>query len=231
MLLDRFITNDRIIDRDTGQVEVLGVISRDETVSNVRYVETSIRLSSDVGLPVVNSEQVNKALVEAAELYAKLNLVGNVRDSLGVAYTDRLFNPKHIGQVVPAVGVLYRGKRACLPSEWAVLRDETTERTAAGSAVEPILEISVMLIEMCDLERPYQITISSGVSESVDGKNQKKSFRVSDGSSEIGNKPAYDSPISKGTSGIPVPLTEKAGRYKPMMRQESNMYTDAQFCW
>jgi len=54
------------------------------------------------------------------------------------------------------------------------------------------------------------MTISSGVSVWVDGKNQKKSLRVSAGSSEMGSKPAYDSPMSNGTSGMPEPLTEKA---------------------
>jgi hypothetical protein len=53
-----------------------------------------------------------------------------------------------------------------------------------------------------------QMTTSSWVSACVEGKNQKKSLRVSAGSSEIGSKPAYDSPMSKSTSGIPVPLTE-----------------------
>jgi hypothetical protein len=60
----------------------------------------------------------------------------------------------------------------------------------------------------------------------VEGKNQKYNFRVSSGSSLIGRRPAYDSfmalavnkismvrkhtPMSKGTSGIPVPFTQKA---------------------
>lgn len=35
-----------------------------------------------------------------------------------------------------------------------------------------------------------QMTTSSGVSARVEGKNQKKSLRVSFGSSEIGNNPA-----------------------------------------
>lgn len=53
-----------------------------------------------------------------------------------------------------------------------------------------------------------QITTSSGVLAWVEGKNQKKSLRVSAGSSEMGSRPAYDSPTSKGTSGMPVPFTE-----------------------
>jgi hypothetical protein len=55
-----------------------------------------------------------------------------------------------------------------------------------------------------------QMTTSFGVSDKVEGKNQKKSLRVSSGSSEMGRSPAYDSPMSNGTSGKLVPLTENS---------------------
>ena len=51
------------------------------------------------------------------------------------------------------------------------------------------------------------MVISSLAAGFSDGKNQKYSSRVSFGSDEIGRRPAYDSPISKSTSGIAVPST------------------------
>lgn len=52
-----------------------------------------------------------------------------------------------------------------------------------------------------------QIAISLSAKGFVEGKYQKKSSRVSLGDDEMGRRPAYDSPTSKGTSGMPVPLT------------------------
>jgi hypothetical protein len=53
-----------------------------------------------------------------------------------------------------------------------------------------------------------QINISSLASGFSDGKNQKYSCELSFTAFVIGMRPAYDSPISKSTSGIAVPLTE-----------------------
>lgn len=57
----------------------------------------------------------------------------------------------------------------------------------------------------------HQMVISSAAAGFVEGKNQKKSSRVSLGELEIGNSPAYDSPMSKGTSGMPEPFTMNSG--------------------
>jgi hypothetical protein len=43
----------------------------------------------------------------------------------------------------------------------------------------------------------------------VEGKNQKYSFWAALRSSVMERSPAYDSPMSKSTSGMPVPLTAK----------------------
>ena len=57
-----------------------------------------------------------------------------------------------------------------------------------------------------------QIVISSEATGFSDGKNQKYSSWVSFRAWEIGSKPAYDSPMSKSTSGMPVPLTANSVR-------------------
>ena len=61
-------------------------------------------------------------------------------------------------------------------------------------------------------QEAYQIVSSSEASGFEDGKNQKNNSRVSSGDAEIGSRPAYDSPMSKSTSGIPVPLTTNSRR-------------------
>lgn len=57
-----------------------------------------------------------------------------------------------------------------------------------------------------------QIKISLQASGFSDGKNQKYSCEVSFSALVIGMRPAYDSPMSKSTSGIAVPLTEYSTR-------------------
>jgi hypothetical protein len=65
---------------------------------------------------------------------------------------------------------------------------------------------------MIELTPPLsQIRISSPASAFSEGKNQKYNSLVSFASLEIGIKPAYDSPISKSTSGIADPFTEYSG--------------------
>lgn len=63
-----------------------------------------------------------------------------------------------------------------------------------------------------------QIVISSLASGFSEGKNQKYSSEVSFFLSLIGRRPAYDSPMSKLTSGIApaVPLTTNSSRVSAM---------------
>ena len=86
-----------------------------------------IALASDVGLPVVKSKDVDKALIEPTELVTKLDFVCNVWYSLRISYADGLFNPKHVCKVVPAVGVRDGSERARLPGEATIFSKETTE--------------------------------------------------------------------------------------------------------
>jgi hypothetical protein len=58
-----------------------------------------------------------------------------------------------------------------------------------------------------------QIRISFLAAGFADGKNQKKSRFSSSGLLVMGKEPAYDSPTSKSTSGMPVPFTANSGGY------------------
>jgi hypothetical protein len=82
LLLDGLVTNDWVVDTDTSKVEVLGVIGLDEAVRDVWNIEPGVRLAGDVRLPVVESKEINEALVEATELSSKFDFIGDVRCSL-----------------------------------------------------------------------------------------------------------------------------------------------------
>jgi len=93
--------------------------------------------SSQVEIPSLDTEGLDKLLIEANELLAKLNLVGDVGCALGEADANRLLDPHHIGEVDPSVWVLDGGESASFPGEWTVLGKEAAQGTAARAAVEP----------------------------------------------------------------------------------------------
>ena len=77
-----------------------------------------------------------------------------------------------------------------------------------------ISKFLMLLLTSPKLTPPFShINISSPASAFSDGKNQKYNSLVSFALFEIGSKPAYDSPISKLTSGIAVPLTENSEKF------------------
>jgi hypothetical protein len=103
---------------------------------------------------------------------------------------------------------LDRSQRARHPRKRPILREEAAEGTASRATVEPDDNL------FGSLGKSRREEPADGVSRYGECEThvayQKKSLRVSLGSSEMGNSPAYDSPISKGTSGMPEPFTEKA---------------------
>jgi hypothetical protein len=48
-----------------------------------------------------------------------------------------LFDPEHVGQVGPRIGVLNGGERAGHPGEGSVFSQETGERRATGATIQP----------------------------------------------------------------------------------------------
>jgi hypothetical protein len=132
LLLNCLVTDDRVIDRDTCQVEVFVVIRGDEAVRNVRDIVTTVTamviamrllspLACNVCLPVLGLERIDETLVEAAELSSQLHLVSDVGSALAITDADRLFDPEHVGQIGPGVRILDRSQCTGLPSERAVL--------------------------------------------------------------------------------------------------------------
>lgn len=137
MLLNGTVANDGIVDRYTRQIVVDGIISIDKGVRDVRHVIAAIGLSGEVYFAVLHTKCFNKLLVESDKLLTKLDFIGDVWCSLRETDADWLLNPQHVGQVDPCVGVLDRLVSSCFPSERTVFREETTQRAASGTAVEP----------------------------------------------------------------------------------------------
>lgn len=94
-------------------------------------------LACDIGLPVLGLECIDETFVEAAELSGQLDLVSDVWSALAITDADRLFDPKHVGQIGPGVRVLDRSQCTGLPGERAVLGQETRETGTSRAAVQP----------------------------------------------------------------------------------------------
>ena len=75
------------------------------------------------------------------------------------------------------------------------------------------------------------MVISSLASGLVEGKNQKYNSLDSLAAEDIGRRPAYDSPISKSTSGIPEPLTAYSkfllGNGSPVEKTTHSLWWDS----
>jgi hypothetical protein len=94
----------------------------------------------------------------------------------------RLFNPKHIGQIRPAVGVLNRSKGSSLPCERAVLGQESAERATSWSTVQPDHNL-LFCFRLSGREEPEE-KLASLVGVIRDG--QKSSVRLADIEGDLG---------------------------------------------
>lgn len=97
LLLQGAISNDGIVDGDTAQLVVGVVIGRNEGVSEVWDIVTSIRFSSDVSRSSLKLKCLNKVTPEADKLKAELDLICDVGLPLTIADADRLLNPDDVG--------------------------------------------------------------------------------------------------------------------------------------
>lgn len=149
---------------------------------------TCVGFASQVNLPVVEVEGVNKLLVETDEFETELDFVGDVRYTLREANTDGLFNPKHVCQIDPGVGILDRLKSSSFPSEGAVLCQKTTEGTAAGATIEPNSDL-ICGVGVGRREEPEE-ELASLVGCTTDG--QKTGVRLANIEVDIGESRAID---------------------------------------
>ncbi|KAB8737527.1 hypothetical protein FH972_026486 [Carpinus fangiana] len=113
------------------------VFAVEHGAGNVGDIVAGVALACDIDFLVVQTEGVDEALEEAKEGLCDLLLVGLGGLALREASTDRLLDPDHVGQIDPCVGVLDGTKGTILPDDGAILLEETLERTAARSAVQP----------------------------------------------------------------------------------------------
>lgn len=101
LLLVGPVTDDGIIDGNALKVVIVGVVGGDVCIGDVWHIVSCIGLASEIDIPAMGIESVDERLVEPNELKTKLNLVGDVGNTLGEANTDGLLDPQHVGQVVP----------------------------------------------------------------------------------------------------------------------------------
>lgn len=76
-------------------------------IRNIRNVVSSIRLSSNEDLAVVQAEGIDKVLPETEELSSNLNLICRGRRTLlwAEACTGGLLDPDNIGKVYPSLSI------------------------------------------------------------------------------------------------------------------------------
>ena len=137
LLLNGSIANDWVIDSNSLNIVIIGVVGVYEGICNVGHVVPSIAFASHVDWIAFHLESVDEALVETDELQSEFDLVGNIWNSLRVADTDWLLHPEHVREVDPCVWILYRCLGASFPGEGTILGQKTAEGTAAWSAIEP----------------------------------------------------------------------------------------------
>lgn len=129
------VSDERVIDHDARDVEVLRVVGVEHTTGNVRHVHSRVRLAGEIHLVPSQVEGIDKVLPERHELVGNVDLVIGRGSSLGEARTDRLVDIDDVGQAIPSIGVLDWQKCASLPKEWPILLQETLERRASGLEV------------------------------------------------------------------------------------------------
>lgn len=136
-LLDCSITNDWVVDCHTLDVVVVLVVRVDKGICDVWHIIPSIAFTRHVHRVTVDLKSIDEALVESNEFETKLNLVGNVRNTLREPNSDRLLDPEHVSQVDPCVWVLCGRQSAGFPGKRAVFSQQTAEGAASRSAIQP----------------------------------------------------------------------------------------------
>ena len=97
LLLVRAISDDRVIDGNSLEVVVVGIVGIEVSLSDVWDVVSSVRFSSQVYLISMYVESIDKVLVESDELLSKTDFINNVGSTLRETYTDWLLHPDHVG--------------------------------------------------------------------------------------------------------------------------------------
>ncbi len=104
---------------------------------DIRYISSSITLSSDVDLELRNPEDRLKVLEEVYEILSDFLLARGCHIANGEASADRLFYPQDVCQVDPGVWVEGWVIHAPTPDKPPVFLEESLEGTTTRSAIEP----------------------------------------------------------------------------------------------
>ena len=205
LLLGSVVAEDRVVDVDTLERHVR-VVGGDEGVCDVRDVVATVALSSEVEVPALNAECLNKLLVETDKLLAELVLVGDVGCSLGETHANGLLNPHHVGEVDPGVRVLDRSKSASLPGEGTVLGQQSTEGTATRASIEPDGDL-LLRVGVGGGEEPEE-KLASLIGVARDGK--KTSIALTDIEVDIWDGGTIDDELLSGVVEVVVGALSQA---------------------
>lgn len=137
----RVNTNTGVVDLDTCDVVVVGVVLFQHVHCNVRNVLSSIRFTSDVDLPTSQVESSHEVFPKSSKVSANVGLVLNrVRGSFGCwreTCTDRLVDPYHVCEVGPRERVWLWSVCSTLPQYRAILLEKAVQGAAARTTVQP----------------------------------------------------------------------------------------------
>lgn len=104
---DYVVVDGRVVDLDTFEVIVGGVIPLNHVLGDVRNVLSRVTLARDVDIEAFHAEGIYEVLPEAIEVIANVNLIVDSNVSWRETDADRLINPDIVGQI--RVGIRVRG--------------------------------------------------------------------------------------------------------------------------
>lgn len=137
----RVDTNTGVVDLNTRDIVVVGVVLFQHVHCDVRNVLPSIGFTGDVDLSTSQVEGSHEVLPKSSKVSANIGLVlDRVRGSFGCwreSCTDRLVDPDHVREVGPRERVWLWSVCSTLPQYRAVLLEEAVQGAAARTTVQP----------------------------------------------------------------------------------------------
>lgn len=96
----------RIVHKRASNIKMVRVIHVNHGGSNVRYVSSRVRFTGNVDLELGDAEDLLKVLEEANKVCSCFFFCSGRHLALTESQSNRIFDPKHVGEVRPAIRVL-----------------------------------------------------------------------------------------------------------------------------
>lgn len=156
---DRIRPNAWVVNLNSRNSVIVGIVLLQHVLCNVRDVLSRIGFSSDVHIPASQVESSHEVLPEPGEISPHIDLVVDLgwssRGSRAETGSNRLrtrsantagreraqfanlINIHHVGQVDEAEGVGLGFECSALPQKWSMFLEQAVQRTATRAAIEP----------------------------------------------------------------------------------------------